>query len=64
MKPRVGYANTERLANLAVATAVPQGFGEAIDGRDGERIGTNVATHAQWKAFFDNLFEAMMKEEK
>ena len=45
----------EQLADIAIGTPLPKGFGEHVDGTDGERTGTNVARWADWKLFFHAL---------
>lgn len=61
MKTKVAFANPRRLAEVVIGVEVPKGFGEQIDGCDGERVGTNIATLSQWEQLFTNVFEALQK---
>src|SRR6185312_17504163 len=49
----------QRLAEVACATDAPTGFGQHVDGTDGLRSGTNIASLVEWRDFFVALLERL-----
>jgi hypothetical protein len=50
--PTKGQTLEYQCARVACAIPIPEGFGQYVDGTDGTRVGTNVATVEEWRQFF------------
>lgn len=50
--PAKGQPIEYQLARVACAITVPKGFAQCVDGTDGMRVGTNVASVEEWRQFF------------
>lgn len=52
LNPDNGQPIDYQCARVACAIPIPKGFGQCVDGTDGTRVGTNVASVEEWRRFF------------